>query len=518
MFSAERRVRILLSAALLFFCISEKAHAATDPVAEVLREFIVKHPKVLSPGARFAVSVVNAESGENVFAYNAEESMIPASVLKLVTTAAALKILGSDYRFPTEIFIDNHPDSEEKGVTPGSVGNLYVRGYGDPSLVNEQVWNIASEVKSFGIKKIKNIVVDDTLFLDPPAATGSDPYRAALSATSVNFNSYSVTIAPSKIGLPAHVTVTPGDIFKVKPEILTVQGNNDEILINQNPESDGFQPRTKVDVGSGFESLMTSSVSLRLTGRIGIGSAPVTRYQTVPHPPTYFGSVLQHFLKSVGIEVTGIVLNYETPDAAKLLLTHQSDELAEMLRDLNQFSNNFIAGQLLYALGQEKGGRFRISVALEHIASLLEKIGIPRGSYEMHDGSGLDIKNRIKPEQLTKLLAAVYQDFSIAPDFIASLSRFGHSGTLRRRQLERDEFIPGVRVSPEERAANLLLADSVWGKTGTLDGVSTLAGYLPSRGEKRLAFAIIINGENSKDRASRLEEEIVRILLGLRKS
>jgi D-alanyl-D-alanine carboxypeptidase/D-alanyl-D-alanine-endopeptidase (penicillin-binding protein 4) len=108
------------------------------------------------------VAIANPTTGKVLYTYQADKLLTPASVVKVLTSGASLDLLGSNYRFPTEFFVDRPPSA--KGVAAGEVGNLYIRGYGDPSIVSERVWSMVTTIRRMGVRKIKNIVIDDTLF------------------------------------------------------------------------------------------------------------------------------------------------------------------------------------------------------------------------------------------------------------------------------------------------------------------------------------------------------------------
>ena len=171
-----------------------------------------------------------------------------------------------------------------------------------------------------------------------------------------------------------------------------------------------------------------------------------------------------------------------------------------------------MAGQLAYALGQDPGGYFRYDRGLDRLRSTLESFGEAPDSFSIVDASGLDRENRIKVSQLIKILVTAYQDFSLGPDFVASLSRFGQIGTLKDRELLEPQYLGTLRGEDLEEAKHR--ASTVRAKTGTLDGVSSLAGYAQLKTGERVAFAIISNGIADKNEAVAIENAIVRILLG----
>jgi D-alanyl-D-alanine carboxypeptidase/D-alanyl-D-alanine-endopeptidase (penicillin-binding protein 4) len=173
---------------------------------------------------------------------------------------------------------------------------------------------------------------------------------------------------------------------------------------------------------------------------------------------------------------------------------HASKPLVDIVRDLNHFSNNFIAEQLLLALGEVPGGGRDRQVGLDRLSRYLVDLGVPSEQVSLADASGLSHTNRLTPRSIVTVLRRMARSVEVGPEFEISLSVSGRNGTLRRRYF-------GGGESPTVRA-----------KTGTLDGVSSLAGYLSGRSGKRYAFAIIGNDLASKARALKLEERLVETL------
>ena len=133
----------------------------------------------------------------------------------------------------------------------------------------------------------------------------------------------------------------------------------------------------------------------------------------------------------------------------------------------------------------------------------------------LSDASGLDRGNRLTVQELIKLLSAAKKDAAVGPDFIASLGRFGQSGTLKKRTLVNLAALGAKGFRGEELRRIKERAASVWAKTGTLDGVSALAGYLMTKGDEQVAFAVIANGDRPKEELVTIEDRFVKILSGL---
>ncbi|MDR2337519.1 MAG: D-alanyl-D-alanine carboxypeptidase/D-alanyl-D-alanine-endopeptidase [Deltaproteobacteria bacterium] len=487
------------------------ALAASDTLSNELvakiEKFKTKHSKRKNK-IEVAVNILDAQTGIDVFRYNADKIMIPASITKIMTTYGVLKLLGTNYRFLTEVFAEQTVrDSAKFEETLGKVGNLYIRGYGDPSLVNETLWEWTNSLKDLGIKEVNNIIIDDSLFLSPRRALGWESYNAGLSATSLNFNSYTFKIIPTTNGQGALVSATPGVPLHLENAINTALKNNVTMK---------YLPFTHNTASINGRTQLQTVGKVVLKGSIKEGGAPFTGFRAFPDDPAnYYGHAFAHFLKLNGIKIAGDIYKGKVPNSAKKIIDFKSKILAEIISDLNKFSNNFIASQLVYAIGQDDDGYFRFDLGLKRLASVLQTIGIQPSAYMITDGSGLDVNNRLTAEQVAQVLFVAGKDMSISPTFINSLTKFGKSGgTLSKRSVffkkKAAKKLSALEVAEEDlRQAE----ESVWAKTGTLTGTSSLAGYLSDINDRRFIFTIIINGPVSKAEAGALEEEILRSII-----
>lgn len=525
------RMMCLYALAVSFYFTSSSV--ADEQVSKVLGSY-TSGLKKAQVGALF----VDVATGNTVFSKNADDLMTPASVVKVITSYAALKLLGDEYRLPTEIFADLSPQGamNQSGVKKfqsiggessygdasyvASVGNLYVRGYGDPGIVSETLLKWAHRLKAVGVKAIDNLVIDDSLFIEAPKATGPRAYQAALNSVSLNHNCYALTITPTVAGEPAIVSLTPGSGFATSFNVLTVRGDKNSVQVHQKPDSASYDVElarsrgAKVANGksaSKFITLDPQLVTVQVQGAISAKFDAVEHYYAAPDASAYFGYVFKHYLELSGIKVGGAVLNGETPAETKLVEVFESDRLGSLLVDLNHYSNNFIAGQLLYAMGQDSVGYFRQATALERIGELLSQLGITPDTYSLVDGSGLNRENKLTPKQLVTVLLAATKDMTISPVFMASMSHYGKTGTLKKRSFATKKSKHGNTsdvVVDEVRA----MEATVWAKTGTLDGVSSLVGYVMSADNRLIAFAMITNGENGKSEAVQYEDNMLRAI------
>lgn len=439
------------------------ARAGTAAEREALRtalKEIVEHT-VLARG-RVGALVASLDDGKAVFAVDADELLNPASNVKLFTAAAALARLGLDYRFETE-FLAKAPPGRSGEVA----GPLYVRGKGDPTLVNERLWGIAAELYHTGVRGIAgDIVIDDSHFDADRLAPGYDQdhtdraYLAPTGAASVNWNAVAIYVAPGPAaGTRARVEVEPPcDYFAIESRAGTVSRRSRQRL---------------------FVSSVPAGEKQRImvAGRIPVHREGTVTWKKVDNPPAYLGYALKAVLERRGIPVRGKVKLGVVPADARRLYVAESETLDLILKRLNKTSSNFIGEQLVKTLGAHQlgaPGSFAKGIAV--IEDFLDtEVGIPRGSYVMKNGSGLNDTNRISAAQLVRLLEYMHRRYALAPEYLSSLGIAGRDGTVRWR-------MDGTDAAGRLRA-----------KTGTLENVASLSGYVQSVGGERFAFAIVAN-------------------------
>jgi D-alanyl-D-alanine carboxypeptidase/D-alanyl-D-alanine-endopeptidase (penicillin-binding protein 4) len=407
---------------------------------------------------RTGVAVVSLDSGQTLFTRDADDLFNPASNVKLFTAAAALARLGPEFRFDTEFYAD-----------PGAVDTvraLYVRGKGDPSMVTERLYAVAGELAHRGIHTVKgDLVLDDSWFDDQREGPGYDQergdraYLAPTGALSLNFNSVAIHVAGGgKVKARGRVELEPAsDFFVVDNRTVTARA----------------RARRRVVPSS---MLQGGREHITVSGRLPLGGADQVFYRKIGDPTLYFGHTLKRMLELRGIRVTGEVRAGRVPPGARLVYLERSDELAEIVRTLQKHSNNFIAEQLVKAMGaQAKGPPGSWPKGIEVVQDFLAEVGIPRGTYLMRNGSGLNDSNRFTPRQTVALLGAMWRRFPLAAEYVGALPIAGKDGTIRWRMWGTD-------------AVGRLRA-----KTGTLDGVRSLSGYVETAAHEHLAFAVFAN-------------------------
>ncbi len=412
-------------------------------------------------GARVGICVLSLDTGATLYARDADTLLNPASNVKLFTSAAALARLGPEYRFETEAWLD------AAGLNGGHPRALYLRGKGDPTLTTERLWVLAGDLQHLGLKRVGDLVLDESWFDAERIGAGFDQesgdksYLAPAGALSLNFNTVAVHVAPGeRRGAAGRVELEPdSSYFELVNRTRTVgTGAARRVMVSSMPGGQGGRQRIVVE------------------GRLPAGGRPAVSWRKIDDPAQYLGQTLRRLLELRGVRVTGKVRLGAVPEGAQLFHVAESEPLSDVVRRLSKSSNNFIAEQLLKTLGAAAAGPpGSWASGLTAVEGFLSSLGLRRGSYVMKNGSGLNDANRFSARQTARLLAALWRRFPLAPEFLASLPVAGKDGTMRWR-LEGPETAGRVRA-----------------KTGSLDGVNSLSGYVETVDGERLAFAILVN-------------------------
>ncbi len=411
--------------------------------------------------ARLGAQVLSLDDGAVVFARDADELLNPASNVKLFTAAAALSILGTDYRFDTEFMSDQPMKSD------GRIKTLYVRGHGDPTMTSERLYGVVADLLHAGVKDIGDIVMDDDWFDSDRIAPGYDQefgdkaYLAPTGALSLNWNSVGIVLRPGDtIGSKAFAEIEPpSDYFTVDSNLVTGTRSQRRYAVNESVDKDKI--RQKIEV----------------RGMVPVDKGSWTVWKKVDQPALYFGFTLKQMLSQRGIRVRGKIKMGNTPNSAKTVHVERSETLDIVLKKLNKTSQNFVAEQLVKTIGAEvKGAPGSHAAGIEAIESfLVREVGLSPGSFIMRNGSGLNDTNRFSAAQMVKLLKTMWERFPIAPEYLSSLPVGGKDGTLKFR-------FEGSDASGRLRA-----------KTGTLETVTALSGYVQAVGGERFVFSFMLN-------------------------
>ncbi len=418
-------------------------------------------------GGIASISVRDAETGKVVLERMGNTRLKTASNMKLFTASAALETLGSDYRFKTEIYTDGNKKNGKLS------GNLYLKGKGDFSLLEEDFQTLAKEVKKRGITEVKgNVVADDSWYndvrLSEDLVWSDEPfyYGAQISALTASPNTdydagtVIVETTPTTVGKPARVAFVPHTNYaKIINHTKTVA-------------SDGTK-KISVTRNHGTNEILVE-------GTIPEKATASRSWVTLWEPTGYALDLFTQALQKEGIRVKGKNNTYGiTPAKASLLYTKSSKPLSELMVPFMKLSNNTIAESLVKEMGQVVYKEGSWEKGLDVIRAYAEKEGVNVKTLRFRDGSGLSHVTNVPTNEISKLLVNVQKE-KWFHDYEYSLPVAGNSdrmtgGTLRNR-------MKGTAAE-----------GTVLAKTGTITGASALSGYVTTKGGEKLVFSLILN-------------------------
>lgn len=431
-------------------------------------------------GGRWGVMVQTLappEGRQTLYQRNAKQLFTPASNVKLLTTAAALRQLGADFRIRTSVY-----------QVPNAQGQVILRvvGRGDPSLTDAQLNQLAQQLQQQGIRQIDQLWLDNQYFRGPAVNSSWEPedlqagYGAPANALVVNQNAIAFTLFPQSVGQPLRVVWTdPSQAigWKLENRTKTVgAGGAEYVDAGRNPAKSVISVRGQLRAGGESEWMAVS----------------------VPDPVQNFGQRLRRSLTVYQIAVNQVQTINSAPITQETeVATVASPTLAELLVETNRESNNLFAEALLRTLGaQRPEATSTVAAGLSNLKTTLTTLGVTASGYELVDGSGLSRRNRVSPEALIQTLqgVAALPEF---PSYQASLAVGGVNGTLRNR------------------FRNPLVAGKVQAKSGYISGVTTLSGYLQPLNYDPVAFSVLVNQTAGSPRSA--IDEIVMAIARLRR-
>lgn len=428
------------------------------------------------PDNSLSIYVEGLESGELILAWNEAQPRNPASVAKLLTTLVALDTLGPSYRWKTEVYLQGD-------VVSGKLdGDMLLKGYGDPFLVTERVWQMLRQIRQSGIQHIGgDLVLDDSYFSldasDPAEFDGEPlrPYNVQPNALLTNFKVVRYVFEPDPASQAVRVTLDPAlDNLQVINKISQVSGR-----------CYGYQRGITITPNENHDRFV-------LSGRFPDGCKSYAMDRTVLGHNEYTYGLFKSIWQESGGSISGGWKNQVVPKDSTPYLTFESQPLSDVIAMINKHSNNVMARQLLLTLaaetfgvpGTEQGGR-------DAVQQWLESRNLSSPQLKLDNGAGLSREARMTARQIAQLLRFAYSS-PFMPEYISSLSLSGLDGTLARR----------FRNSPLTGKAHI--------KTGSLDHVTAIAGYMQSRSGRRF---IVVALQNHPDIHRGPGEEVQEALL-----
>ena len=442
--------------------------------------------------AHWSVLVVSLDRGDTLVAVMPDSALAPASNMKLLTTAAALRELGPDFRYRTWLLTDG-------ALADGELrGDLVLYGTGDPGI-SDRFYDskvavfeeLADQLIARGIRRVTGDLVGDASFLPGPLRPEgwepddlNDHFAAAISALSFNENVLSLRVEPAERSgwLPAVYTLPEHSGLVVDNRAVTAEGRGQLLIERDDPMA-----------------------PIVVEGQIQRGGRAVWRELTVSDPAAFAVAAFRAVLAERGVEVVGSDRVVREPAGSllgghpitapttargrtRILASHVSPPLREYLAVMNKKSHNLFTELVFRTVGRVREGSGSPLASARAVASSMVELGVDTAGVIQLDGSGLSAGNRVRAKTLVGLLArmAASADWS---EYWATLPEAGN-----RRELGRMYRTPA--------------AGNLRAKTGTIEGVSALSGVVTSQDGERLAFSILVNGTPSTTRAKRIENEI----------
>jgi serine-type D-Ala-D-Ala carboxypeptidase/endopeptidase (penicillin-binding protein 4) len=450
--------------------------------------------RLFSPAARrgrVGIKVISLTSGKVVFEQDSEKYFMPASNMKNFTVATALERLTPDFKMVTSVYAAEMPDGQ------GTVrGDLRVMGRGDISLSGtfnngdpfKGIDNLADRIIAAGVRRIEGSIVGDESYFTGSAIPSTWEwddlqwyYGAEISALQVNDGAVALTVTPGPAGYACSVALNPANTLIQVINLCTTSGSSRNIRINKRLDRN----------------------IIEITGTMPVGDSGFRGNVTVSRPADLFISLLKQRLEAKGVTVTGgtrLQPARITSDPTQIEIARlESPPLSQIAARTMKPSQNMYTETLLWTLGEQFGRKngqagdsAQLGIAV--MKDFFKQIGIPEDAIMPYDGSGLSRHNLVTPSAVTALYT-----------YMAGQSRYS--------QAWRDSLtIGGVDGTLANRFKGTAAASNMRGKTGTINQVSALSGYLNTAGGEQLVLSIIVNGvPQTRDRTSLIDDIVVSL-------
>jgi D-alanyl-D-alanine carboxypeptidase/D-alanyl-D-alanine-endopeptidase (penicillin-binding protein 4) len=408
--------------------------------------------------------------------YNADVSVNPASTMKLVTTYAALEMLGPNHQWKTEFYTD--------GTLSGGIlnGNLYLKGGGDPKLNMEKLWLLMRDLRANGVQQVTgDLVLDRGFFIQPQLPEFNDDGNDENKPFLVKPDSLLVNLKALRF-----VARNDGGrvLVSVEPPIASIRIENQVKAVNSKQCAGGvrYNPVAQPD----------GSVTVTVGGQLGDGCSSQTYLSLLDHA-TYTAGAVRAIWKELGGSIQGQDRLAATPSNAKVLARAFSPDLAEIIRDINKYSNNTMAQQLFLSLGAQfrnEADGDDAKAAQRVVRQWLAKKGITAPHLVMENGSGLSRAERVSAREMAAMLQAAWRS-PYSAEFISSMPIAGTDGTMRKR------------------LKTTAMAGEAHVKTGTLNTVRAIAGYSRDINGNTWAVVAILNDPKPWGASSVLDQVLL---------
>ena len=461
-------IRICLYLSLLILQIALPAFAFSNELPLTVKQKLLQ---IAIPETAIGVYVQEIGASQPLIAVNADAAMNPASVMKLLTTYAGLELLGPAYTWPTMLYANGK-------ITDGVLdGDLIVKGYGDPKLDLENFWLLIHRLRQTGLHEIKgNLVLDHSHYAipnDDPGEFDGQPYRTyniLPEALLVNYRTSTLHLFPQPGKNSVRVAVDP------LPESLQVQNN---LKLTQGACGDW---RNSLSIDAIADNEDKNNFTVVLNGSFSKQCGKQSYMLSLQDSTIYTRDLFKRLWAQQGGLFHGDVIVSGTPKGLSPLKIYQSPPLADVIRGINKFSNNIAARQLYLTLGTgEVVVNNSPATLAKSDAAIRRWLADKQLSFQelvVENGSGLSRKERISARHMGQLLLTAFKS-PVMPEFISSLPIAAVDGTLKNRFTD----------TPVKGLAHM--------KTGALNDVRALAGYLLDKMGRRVIVVFFVNHDQA---------------------
>lgn len=448
--------------------------AESDSLPPRIREVLSRHG---IPDRHVSIFVQSIDAAETALAHRADAARPPASTIKLLTTLSALEELGPAFRWRTAFYSDAPVRDARLD------GNLYIQGHGDPALVIEQFWRMLYELRGTGLREITgDLVIDNSYFADEPGDPGEfdgQPLRAynvLPQALLVNFQAVRLRFIPLVDSLRIVAEPMPADL-----------SIDNRVRLRKGKRCSSWAAELGMRVQQREQGTRAT-----FTGRYDAACGEREMYRAISEPAPFLLGTFRALWHELGGVFSGGIREGTVPESATLLYTGESPPLGEVVRGINKFSNNVMTRQLVMTLGAERRnppGSTEKGIGV--MRDWLARRGLNFPELVVENGTGLSRRTRISARHLGDLLRFGFRS-PVMPEFIASLPIAATDGTVKKR-------FEGS------------LAGRMHLKTGRLDDVRALAGYVLDHADRRVAVVVLQNhGSANTHGGEQLEEAVLR--------
>ena len=423
------------------------------------------------------IHIVNLRTKEEVFGFQSDKGMVPASVMKAITSAAALRVLGSSFRFETLVFID--------GEIRDNVlhGDLYIKGGGDPSLEVHHLWKIVHDLKVQGIGRVTgNVYYDNSLFGADKHISGwnksldianGPAYFPKTSSLSVNYNCLAIRVRAGKKN-------------KEKASVFVEYPSSDITIVNELKTVQSYT-RARISIS---RSIQNDKMEFTVSGRIPVDQER-TFYRALHSPSNYFMSQFAEVLQQNGVIINGKHKLQEVPSDKNVFYRHRSASLGTLIKTMNKSSQNLFAESIFLMMGVQQQ-----SPPEEIVRDYLVDLGANAEDLVIVNGSGLSRDISLPPSVVSLVLSDMYGSKYVQAEYLGSLSIAGIDGTLRKRFSEEDA------------------AGKMRGKTGSLNWVFCVGGLVFGQDGDTYSVVIFMNDlKTSSVHARTLQDSFLEKLI-----